>query len=93
MWVSSDGSARHLGYQGDAEQYARQYVSTWQAMQRYVGPGQVHFGPWVIEPDPGNPVVDNVREFLRALRREFARRTQDETTRSLRRRAVRRARG
>ena len=74
MWVSSDGSARHLGYQGDAEQYARQYVSTWQAMQRYVGPGQVHFGPWVIEPDPGNPVVDNVREFLRALRREFARR-------------------
>lgn len=73
MWVEYDGATRHFGYQGDAEQYARQYVWTWQAMRPYVAPGQVHLGPWVVEPDPSDRVSDNLPTFLRALRAEFDR--------------------
>jgi hypothetical protein len=73
MWVEYDGSSRHFGYQGDAQQYARQYLWTWQAMRPWVRPGQVHLGPWVVEPDHGNPVIDNLPPFLDALRAEFAR--------------------
>jgi hypothetical protein len=71
MWTEYDGATRHFGYQGDAEQYARQYVWTWQAMRPYVAPGQIHLGPWVVEPDPGDRVSDNLPTFLRTLRAEF----------------------
>ena len=73
MWVEYDGSSRHFGYQGDAQQYARQYLWTWQAMRPYVRPEQLHLGPWVVEPDHGNPVIDNLPTFLDALRAEFER--------------------
>ena len=42
-------------------------------MRPYVLPGQVHLGPWVVEPDTANPVVDNLPVFLRALRGAFER--------------------
>lgn len=70
-WVADDGSVRHFGYQGDAAQYARQYLWTWQAMKPYVQPGQVHLGPFVVEPDPALPVVDNLPEHLRLIRAAF----------------------
>ncbi len=72
MWVEYDGSSRHFGYQGDAGQYARQYLWTWQAMRPHVRPGQLHLGPWVVEPDHDDPVVDNLPRFLDALRAAFA---------------------
>lgn len=72
-WVNSDGSVKHFGFQGDAAQYARQYLWTWQAMKPYVRPGQVHLGPFVAEPDPAVPVTDNLREYVRLLRDEFSR--------------------
>lgn len=73
IWVASDGSVKHFGYQGDAAQYARQYLWTWQAMKPWVRPGQVHLGPFVVEPDPAVPEANNLPEFLSALREEFAR--------------------
>ncbi|MBI3767418.1 MAG: hypothetical protein HY271_02865 [Deltaproteobacteria bacterium] len=72
-WTDADGTVRRFGYQGDAADYARQYFWTWQAMKPYVGPGQVHLGPWVAEPDAPDPVVNNLPVFLRALHREFER--------------------
>lgn len=72
-WIASDGSVANFGYQGDAAQYARQYLWTWQAMKPYVTPGQVHLGPFVAEPDPAVPVADNLGEFVGALREEFVR--------------------
>lgn len=71
-WVARDGTVRHFGYQGDAAQHARQYLWTWQAMKPYVRPGQVHFGPFVVEPDPAVPATDNLPEFLRLVRETFA---------------------
>ena len=70
-WVAADGTVRNFGYQGDAAQYARQYLWTWQAMKPYVKPGQVHLGPFVVEPDPAVPAIDNLPEFLRLLRAAF----------------------
>jgi len=72
-WIKSDGTVAKFGYQGDAAQYARQYLWTWQAMKPHVAPGQVHLGPFVAEPDPAVPVADNLGEFVGALREEFAR--------------------
>ena len=71
IWVAGDGSVRHFGYQGDAAQYARQYLWTWQAMKPWVKPGQVHLGPFVVEPDPAVPAADNLPEYLRLLRAAF----------------------
>jgi hypothetical protein len=73
MWIEYDGSVRHFGYHGDAEQFARQYLWTWQAMKPYLRAGQLHLGPWVVEPDRANPVVDNLPLFLERLRTEFER--------------------
>ena len=70
-WVAGDGSVRAFGYQGDAAQYGRQYLWTWQAMKPYVRSGQVIFGPFVVEPDPAVPATDNLPEFVRAVRDAF----------------------
>jgi hypothetical protein len=70
-WVADDGTVRHFGYQGDAAQYARQYLWTWQAMKPFVKPGQVHLGPFVVEPDPAVPASDNLPEHLRRIREAF----------------------
>jgi hypothetical protein len=72
-WTDMDGTIRRFGFQGDAGAYARQYLWTWEAMKPYVRPGQVRLGPWVAEPEAGDLAVNNLPEFLRALRAEFAR--------------------
>jgi len=72
MWIEFDGRARHLGFHGAAEDYARQYLWTWQAKRPYLASGQGHLGPWVVEPDPGNPVLDNLPGYLRAIKEAFA---------------------
>jgi hypothetical protein len=71
-WISHDGSVKHMGYQGNAEQYARQYLWTWQAMRAPLGPAPLYLGPWVVEPDPGEPIVNNLPVYLRAITRAFA---------------------
>jgi hypothetical protein len=72
MWIDQFGAVSRVGFQGPAEAFARQYLWTWQAMKPYAAPGQVHLGPWVVEPDPGNPIINNLPEYLRALKQVFA---------------------
>ncbi len=72
VWLADDGSVRHFGYQGDAAQYARQYLWTWQAMKPWVRGEQVHLGPFVVEPDPTQPAVDNLDAYLREIRAAFS---------------------
>ena len=71
-WIADDGSVRHFGYQGDAAQYGRQYLWTWQAMKPFVRRGQVIFGPFVVEPDGDVPAADGLPAFVRAVRDAFA---------------------
>lgn len=71
-WVADDGTVRAFGYQGDATQYGRQYLWTWQAMKPFVHRGQVIFGPFVVEPDPAVPAANNLPAFVRAVRDAFA---------------------
>jgi hypothetical protein len=70
-WTQADGTVLKFGYQGDADEYARQYLWTWQAMKPYVRPGQIHLGPFVAEPDRDNPITNNLGAFLQALHRTF----------------------
>ena len=72
VWVESDGTPRRFGFQGTPEDYARQYLWTWQAMRAHVRPDQIHFGPWVVEPAADGPVVDNLEPYVRAIVAAFA---------------------
>ncbi len=72
IWTDFDGSVRKVGFQGDAAAYARQYLSTWQAMKPHLGDRRVHLGPWVIEPDAPGRRRDHAAAYIRAIQRTFA---------------------
>lgn len=72
LWTDDAGATSHVGFQGTAEQFARQYLWTWQAAKPYLRPGQLHFGPFVVEHDPRRPQLDNLRQYVRAVKQAFA---------------------
>ncbi|MCC6847904.1 MAG: hypothetical protein IT294_05335 [Deltaproteobacteria bacterium] len=71
VWVEPDGTVRKVGFQGDAETYARQYLWTWQAMAPVIGAAPVSLGPWVVESERVAAAADNLGEYLRAIARAF----------------------
>ncbi len=73
VWVEPEGAVRKVGFQGDAEAYARQYLWTWQAMAPAVGRAPVALGPWVVETERTAKAADNLGEYLHAIAAAFAR--------------------
>ncbi len=71
VWVEPEGAVRKVGYQGDAAQYARQYLWTWQAMAPTIGAAPVFFGPWVVETRRTSAAAENLEAYLRAIVGEF----------------------
>lgn len=72
VWVEADGRVRKVGFQGDAAQYARQYLATWQSMAPHVGTAPIHLGPFVVETARSSAAADNLAEYLGAMRDAFA---------------------
>lgn len=67
VWVEQEGAVRKVGFQGDATQYARQYLWTWQAMAPALAGAPISLGPWVVETRRISPAAENLAEYLRAL--------------------------
>lgn len=72
VWVEADGTVRKVGFQGDAAQFARQYLATWQAMAPHVGTAPIHLGPFVVESIRSSAAADNLAEYLGAMQDAFA---------------------
>lgn len=72
VWVEADGRVRKVGFQGDAAQYARQYLATWQSMAPHVGAAPIRLGPFVVETARSSAAADNLAEYLRAMKDAFA---------------------
>lgn len=72
VWVEADGRVRKVGFQGDAAQYARQYLATWQSMAPHVGTAPIRLGPFVVETARSSAAADNLAEYLGAMKDAFA---------------------